>query len=577
MKTLTYSKHKHIDRNRLAVLWLLLLMVGGIEVLGFAAPEPETGKTAMLPDSSPVNRTAGIATAVQSDAGDASVKLDNARAASQLITPAGGILEATAEDGTAFRLTLPAGALLSEEEITLTPVTAVDGARLSGGLAGAVQIAPEDLLFYQPATLEVEPTTPPTPEQEIPFGWSNQGEDLHLHALLLPSQLPRFESSSITTQNVFGWVFNVASGGGLGLGRDDASDYLLWWLKQTPCKIRNQLEHELQQELGAERLRQLQGNPPNPAVLTNAISKITRFYKSNLKRQIKQALKSKDEAIQRCALVNALSALRQAELLGLTETDPFYQTLHEQTVSLIQKGLQTEFDNAKKRCDVISMLGAERQAQLFGFPSLVGDISTLPSECNFQLVFDSQIVIVPSDSEGPFARVAVRVTSEIPVYYKEQGYHFTESAPLKHQTVTFEFKGCATETSYTDSVLHLTQFDPDLNIRVDASCKSGQECKIEPTRFVLAIYPDPLYETLVTRCPEFTDTNRVADWWSFFGYLHQNELSERGFVIRGLSLDRNTESPLVSYKRYRQTLSRMGQGDQVNITETTDIELRRKQ
>ena len=110
-----------------------------------------------------------------------SAQLDPSRAVSKLVPTQGGTLSATAADGTVFTLTLPAGALLSEEEITMTPVAAVDRLPLSGGLVAGVQLAPEGLLLFQPATLVINPPTAIPIDEEITFAWRGTGEEFFLY------------------------------------------------------------------------------------------------------------------------------------------------------------------------------------------------------------------------------------------------------------------------------------------------------------------------------------------------------------------------------------------------------------
>ena len=59
---------------------------------------------------------------------------DAARTAVAALGPAGGSLTATGADGDTFELTIPEGALLSPQQIRMTPATAIGGLPLSGGL-----------------------------------------------------------------------------------------------------------------------------------------------------------------------------------------------------------------------------------------------------------------------------------------------------------------------------------------------------------------------------------------------------------------------------------------------------------
>ena len=75
----------------------------------------------------------------------------------------------------------PAGALVSEEEITLTPVTSIDRLPLSGGLSAAVQLAPDGLLLFQAATLVIDLPVPISADEEITFAWRGTGEEFFFY------------------------------------------------------------------------------------------------------------------------------------------------------------------------------------------------------------------------------------------------------------------------------------------------------------------------------------------------------------------------------------------------------------
>ena len=78
------------------------------------------------------------------------VSTDSAHAAAETITAAnGGTITATGADGTIFTLTVPANALLTDEAVTMTPISSVGGLLISGGLVAGVQLAPEGLRLFQ--------------------------------------------------------------------------------------------------------------------------------------------------------------------------------------------------------------------------------------------------------------------------------------------------------------------------------------------------------------------------------------------------------------------------------------------
>jgi len=87
--------------------------------------------------------------------------LETAAAIAADIGPAGGALEATAADGTKYRLEIPAGALRASVRITMTPVTRIDNLPLSGGMVGAVDLQPAGLQLRRSAALRIGTTAPP--------------------------------------------------------------------------------------------------------------------------------------------------------------------------------------------------------------------------------------------------------------------------------------------------------------------------------------------------------------------------------------------------------------------------------
>jgi hypothetical protein len=99
------------------------------------------------------------------------------------IGPEGGVVSVTSLDEVTFTLTVPALALDDPVAITLTPVAAIDGLPLSGGLLAAVRIEPEGLWFDLPFLLTItlpEGQTVPAGNQILGFAFEGEGEEFHL-------------------------------------------------------------------------------------------------------------------------------------------------------------------------------------------------------------------------------------------------------------------------------------------------------------------------------------------------------------------------------------------------------------
>lgn len=109
-------------------------------------------------------------------------RFDAGRAAAANIGPAGGAVTATGADGTRYTLSVPPAALVHTEAITLTPVAALDSLPFPVQGAHAVRIAPEGLLFVEPATLTITPPAAPAGPQ-LGFAFAGAGAEFHLRGV----------------------------------------------------------------------------------------------------------------------------------------------------------------------------------------------------------------------------------------------------------------------------------------------------------------------------------------------------------------------------------------------------------
>ena len=115
-----------------------------------------------------------------------SPEVDPERHASALIGPDGGSVEVSGADGTEYRLTIPADALIKETEIALTPVVRIDDLPMSGGLVAGVHFEPSGLELLKAATLTVTlPSAPSLDDGALLTGFVYDGEGDNL-ALALP-------------------------------------------------------------------------------------------------------------------------------------------------------------------------------------------------------------------------------------------------------------------------------------------------------------------------------------------------------------------------------------------------------
>jgi hypothetical protein len=111
-------------------------------------------------------------------------KPDAARTASRLISAAdGGSISATGKDGTSYTLTVPPGALAEDTTLSVTPVRAIGGLKMGGGLIGAALLQPEGTRFWVPVTLTIVPHARPKAGKRyvlLSFASHDDGSQFHL-------------------------------------------------------------------------------------------------------------------------------------------------------------------------------------------------------------------------------------------------------------------------------------------------------------------------------------------------------------------------------------------------------------
>lgn len=109
--------------------------------------------------------------------------LDHDNSATLLISPeTGGIIETFGWDGTKYSLLIPPNALLTEKEITLTPIIDIIGLPYGLLSTAAVQIEPDGLFLMSPATLTIELLSQ-VPYNFLGFLFQNNGEGFHLYPI----------------------------------------------------------------------------------------------------------------------------------------------------------------------------------------------------------------------------------------------------------------------------------------------------------------------------------------------------------------------------------------------------------
>ena len=293
------------------------------------------------------------------------LQLDPERAARRVLSDRGGSLTATAADGSRFTLTIPPDALVGNEEIVLTPVSKMTGLPNGVTLAAGVELAPEGLLLLQPATLAIEPARAVAADQEVPFGWTREGQGVHTQFM---APRPRVPTLHITH----------FSGVALASGTPTAAARIGG--QPAPCAGR--FFTEFARLARAAREAALAGTltPADNANLVDAFVDASRRYLDGaVKPVVKQA--ETDDLILPCA-VNALFTWEHHARVFLGDSfDSAFGTEAAALRESIWKGVAVSFDRSYERCmrnesplfQLARMSGAAKNLQMMGLERLLPD------------------------------------------------------------------------------------------------------------------------------------------------------------------------------------------------------------
>jgi hypothetical protein len=144
-------------------------------------PSTSPGSTtgASSPDAYPFPDPAAVFSPTEPPI-DLAVAPETGNTVTALIPDGGGEMSATGADGTVYRLAIPDKALLTDTEISMTPVASVTGLPTGGDVTYAVQLAPDGLHLDDFAILTIMPKLALPVDQQIPFGYEAAGTGMFL-------------------------------------------------------------------------------------------------------------------------------------------------------------------------------------------------------------------------------------------------------------------------------------------------------------------------------------------------------------------------------------------------------------
>lgn len=226
------------------------------------------------------------------------VDRDEDRAAEAVIGADGGELAVTAEDGTAFELTVPAGALVADTTIRAVPVT-LDGL---GAREHTVMFEPSGLRFYDWARLTVEPAEDVPVEEQLLFGVTDDGRTVSAAFLDVESETPTI-------------LLDHFSGYGLARTTDSQRAALL---QSSAADAATRISNRMAEALGQLRGDALLGVESDRNIGDLFLSSAEE-YETEVLQPLLEAAGASCAATQN-ALQHVLGYERQRELLGLGGT-----------------------------------------------------------------------------------------------------------------------------------------------------------------------------------------------------------------------------------------------------------------
>ena len=476
-----------------------------------------------------------------------SVALDTKHVASARIEPEGGTISVAAADGTKFTLTMPKDALLSEETITMTVVSAVNGLPLKGGLTASVQLAPEGLELFEPATLTVTLPTATDPKESVGFAYSSTGKDFHLYPL---------EISGTTM------TFELLHFSGYGAGQGNASDASQY----TPTSAEAQAENEMGAALAECRAS------GQACTLDNAkTEQIMRdWYNDAVQPQLSAA--ETDDTVLDDALVEYFQWARQLMLLGIDESK--FSKENQAALNSIVIGLKNAIDKAYDRCvnnhdpsQVVVMIRRAKLAAMLGLDNRPGlDMNSAVEKvfkcATFELDLDSTI-----EEETAAGPVRSHVRAKVPLTIDPSTglwTWFSGKGSLDFVSIDWPQPNPNCNLSavgHPSTIDVLARFD--LNIQANAH-----------PEIIAMINPNKPNATMTMTCKGVSRSFQLDIWAPGWSILHKDELScggavgpGCGFVIRDWVV---LGGSIYATKPYQRSAN----AGKAQISETTTLDLK---
>lgn len=448
---------------------------------------------------------------------DINLSLDSQTAAA-VIPVEGGELTATGSDGTRYKLTIPAGALLQPIEIRMTPVTSISGLPFSGGLGGAVQLEPSGLAFYEFVTLSIELANPIPFENQIMFGFEEDGKDLHL-------AIPGDDPNAIQIRLLH------FSGAGVAGGSSDERVGLLQ-------RMADRVEARLTNRFGEYLQKQRQGQDPDPAEIEAIFED---YYNSVVIPRLKAASASGASCGDaEAAMKTYLGWERMRQMLGAgMEDNKMELVMANYFPNMAKKCLDEEFERCSVQHQIAGMLpmilGFQRHGELLGAFSSSDPSKDDPNWVEIRQYGEDLLRRcfqwdLEFESAGTFEDDGVgyesRVKTTVPIRVQGNIYEFKfgGKSVLENLDFTFHLNECSVESKTGGGDFTADSLGWVSELRQDAD---GQD-RFFVKDFSLKYNPGLTSESFSVSCPGSpTITPPQSNFWnSLFIVTHYQEADQ---------------------------------------------------
>jgi len=425
------------------------------------------------------------------------------------IGPEGGSLTATSGSGTTFHLEIPAGALLSTTEISMTPIRSMQGLPPGGEMAASVLLEPEGLALFEPAVLTIDSLDPQGSRTLYGFTTYSGGEDPHL----LPS------SASDTTLRLRLTHFSSP-------GVVEVTDELVWEIEEAFASSRQESQ-AVTKFLQAQE--NLSGNDLRDAYISALIN-----WSVAVKARLENAALNPDRFLNR-ALADYISWKAWIRIMdgeGSFSEGDVLQALEDRVATmdeLAAAALNTAMDQAAERCvqnkDVNQALQITRWAliahrlDLFGLDGLKRDASKeLVKNCvRFRALFTSTY-----ENEINIGEYYSELHADFPIELEDFDINsavISGVGPLQYQYARLTVKGETCRIPHVSGELRI-ELSMDFNL-VDSPGFATDKVSLRYT------IPKPPKEALPCGSPKAAATT----YWTTFHLKIYSDKKDGRFIL----------------------------------------------